>query len=184
MKRFWLLPLFIFAPLAFGKVANFQPVAAIPDPYNNASDPEVVESVDLQRYSGVWHEIAHQKNFFQRGCVRSMAEYAVLSDTEISVKNTCTKENGKTRDIDGVATVTDTQVPAKLKVKFDFFRRGDYWIIDLDSNYQWAVVSAPKKKSLFILSRTAPMDSYFQQQLIQKLKDKGFKTDDLVFDQY
>ena len=102
----------------------------------------------------------------------------------MSVYNKCYKENGKIRDIDGVATVKDLNVPAKLKLKFSFYQRGDYWIIDLDPDYQWAVVSAPKKKSLFILSRTAPMDPNLQSEILERLHSQGFDTSKLVFDRY
>lgn len=151
---------------------------------NNGSDPKVVPDVDLNRYVGQWYEIAHSPNFFQRGCVRSTAEYAVLTPSSISVKNVCYKANGSTKDITGKAKVVDPSVPAKLKVRFNFFARGDYWIVDLDPNYQWAVVSGPKKKSLFILSRQAPMNDHLLKKILDRLKHRGFKVDDLIYDQY
>ncbi|QDK44590.1 hypothetical protein DOM22_05160 [Bdellovibrio sp. ZAP7] len=153
-------------------------------PSKDSSDPEVVSSVDFSKYVGFWYEVAHAPNFFQRGCVRSTAEYAVLTPQSVSVKNTCYKENGSTTDIHGQAYVVDPAVPAKLKVKFNIFAKGDYWIVDLDPNYQWAVVSGPKKKSLFILSRQAPMEPLVLKQLITSLKNRGFDTDNLIYDKY
>ncbi len=167
-----------FVPLlvvAFFGVAGFG---------SDSNDPDVVSQVDLNRYMGQWKEIAHNPNFFQNGCIRSMAEYAVLSANEVSVHNTCVKEGGGSGDIQGVATIVDPSQPAKLVVKFNLFARGDYWIIDLDQNYQWAVVSAPQKKSLFILSRQAPMDEKLLQNILTSLKLRGFNTDDLIFDHY
>lgn len=147
------------------------------------SDPVVVKNVDFTKYSGLWHEIAHAPNFFQKGCLRSTAEYQVIDATSVSVHNICYKKDGKTSDISGVARVKDAAEPAKLKVKFSFFQRGDYWIIALDDHYQWAVVSAPKKKSLFILSRTFPMDDKTLKDILLRLKLQGFDTDNLVYDQ-
>lgn len=157
---------------------NTQPILA------NETDPKVISSVDLNRYAGFWHEIAHAPNFFQRKCIRSTAEYAVTSPTTISVKNICYKEHGNTSDIEGIATVVDVAEPAKLKVRFNFFARGDYWIVDLDPNYQWAVVSGPSKKSLFILSRQAPMEASVLTNILTNLKQKGFNTEELIFDKY
>lgn len=173
MCRFFLISTLLFSTLA----------GAVPQSTSH-DDPAVVAEVDFQRYSGIWFEIAHKKNFYQRNCSYSTAEYKVLSATEVSVHNICYKKNGKTNSIDGVATVKDLNVPAKLKVKFNFFQRGDYWIVDLDSNYQWAVVSAPKKKSLFILSRTAPMNPALLEEILMRLQSRGFDTDKFVFDQY
>ncbi|QDK36876.1 lipocalin family protein [Bdellovibrio sp. NC01] len=148
------------------------------------TDPEVVSTVDFAKYAGMWYEIAHAPNFFQRGCVRSTAEYAVQSAVSVSVKNTCYKANGSKSDITGEAKVVDSAVPAKLKVRFNFFARGDYWIVDLDPDYQWSVVSGPNKKSLFILSRQAPMDEQILNSIIVRLKQRGFNVDDLIYDQY
>ncbi len=148
------------------------------------SDPKVVPTVDIQKYQGLWYEIAHAPTFFQRNCVRSTAEYQIIAADKISVYNVCYKADGTVDDISGEAKITDPAVPAKLKVKFNFFARGDYWIIDLDENYQYAVVSAPAKKSLFILARQAPMDPELLKSILAKLQAKGFDTSKIVFDQY
>ncbi|MFS4460681.1 lipocalin family protein [Bdellovibrio sp. HCB2-146] len=169
----------VILPFAlYALLFNFTPAFA------DSSDPDVVPAVDFNRYSGLWYDIAHAPNFFQKDCVRSTAEYQVLTPLSVSVKNICYKANGSSSDIEGEAKVVDPTVPAKLKVRFNIFARGDYWIIDLDPNYQWAVVSAPKKKSLFILSRQAPMDSVLLEKIVQSLKAKGFATEDLVYGQY
>lgn len=147
-------------------------------------DPAVVSTVDLEKYMGLWYEIAHSPNFFQRNCVRSTAEYTLNDDGSVRVYNVCTKADGSTSDIEGVATVNDPSEPAKLTVDFGLFRKGDYWIIDLAPDYQWAVVSGPKKESLFILSRTAPMDPALLQEILDRLAAQGFKVDEFVFDQY
>lgn len=166
--------------LALGGLLILGPNRALAD----KTDPSVMTSVDLQRYAGLWHEIAHAPNFFQRSCLRSTAEYAVTSPTSLSVKNVCYKAGHDTSSIEGTARIVDESQPAKLKVRFNFFARGDYWIVDLDPDYQWAIVSGPRKKSLFILSRTAPMEPALLASLLAKLKEKGFNTDELIFDQH
>lgn len=150
----------------------------------DSGDPRVVKSVDLQKYSGVWYDIARKPSFFQDSCLRSTAEYQVIDDDSISVKNTCYKSDNKISEIKGIAKITNLNEPAKLKVRFNFFAKGDYWISELDENYEWAVVSGPAKKSLFILSRKAPMQKELLDEILVLLKSKGFKTDDLIFDQY
>ena len=147
-------------------------------------DPEVVNQVSLDRYVGKWFEVAHSPNFFQKKCVSSTAEYQVIDSGKVSVFNTCFKANGKTSTIKGKATVVNSEVPAKLRVRFSFFQKGDYWITELDPNYQWAVVSSPGKKYTFILSRVAPMAKDQLDQIVQTLKTKGYDTDALIYDQY
>ena len=183
MGRILMVALFIFAPFAQAEVPILDRL--IPESWiQRESDPQVVETVDFNRYVGLWYDIAHDPNFFQRNCLRSTAEYQILSPDSVSVHNICYKKDGETDDIKGVAKVTDSRFPAKLEVDFGFMRKGDYWIIDLDPNYQWAVVSGPKKKSLFILARQAPMERMLLDQILTSLKNKGFETDDLVFDEY
>lgn len=148
------------------------------------TDPDVVPSVDLARYAGKWQEIAHSPNFFQGSCVRSSAEYKVLSEDSLSVKNTCFKRDGSTSDIEGVAKIEDLNEPAKLKVRFNFFAKGDYWITELDRDYQWAVVSGPGKSSIFILARKAPMAPELLREIISTLDRKGYDTSTLIYDEY
>ena len=68
----------------------------------------------------------------------------------------------------------DKQTNAKLKVTFFWPFSGDYWIIELDPDYQWVVVSEPKREYLWILSRTPQMPAAIYQDLLGKLHDRGF----------
>ena len=149
-----------------------------------AEDPQVVAKVDVSRYMGLWFQIAHYPNFFQRDCLRSTAEYAVLESGKVSVFNSCTLKTGEMSTIKGEAFIPDATETAKLKVDFGFAFLGDYWIIDLDPNYQWAIVSGPNKKSLFILARTAPMDGALLKQIIKGLDAKGYDVSRIIFDVY
>jgi apolipoprotein D and lipocalin family protein len=149
-----------------------------------ASGSDVVPNVDLNRYAGLWYEIAHSPNFFQRNCERSTAQYDVNSPDSVAVLNTCYKKNNKTSTISGIAKVTNLNEPAKLKVRFNLFAKGDYWIVSLDQDYQWAVVSGPDKKSLFILAREAPMTTGLQDEILRDLTTRGYNTTNLVYDRY
>lgn len=152
--------------------------------YGDEADPTVVSQIDLQKYSGKWYEIARKPTFFQRNCVRSTAEYLVLDESSVSVYNVCYKADNTTSDIKGTAKIVDRNEPAKLKVKFNFFAQGEYWVTELDPNYQWAVVSSSKKSSLFILAREAPMKPELLKSILETLKSKNFDLTDLVYDQY
>lgn len=150
----------------------------------DARSPEVVTKFDAKAYMGLWYEIAHKPNFFQRNCEYSTAEYTLNENNQIGVFNTCFRDKKVYSTIQGTATPPNLSVPTKLEVDFGFFIKGDYWIIDLDENYQWAVVSGPRYKSLFILSRTAPMDPALLEKIVAKLKEKGVNTAELIFDKY
>ncbi|MGD0644784.1 MAG: lipocalin family protein, partial [Candidatus Bathyarchaeia archaeon] len=57
---------------------------------------------------------------------------------------------------------------------------GDYWIIKLGNDYDYAVVGTPNRKYLWILSRTPQMDDKLFSQLIEFVKSKGFDVGSLI----
>lgn len=118
--------------------------------------PRTVDYVDLKRYLGDWYEIGSIPQFFSKGCVCTRAQYAELPDGKISVYNTCRKDSadGKLSEAKGTATVVDPATNSKLEVSFFWPFKGDYWIVGLDKDYRYAVVSNSDASSLWILSRT------------------------------
>ena len=148
-----------------------------------AKEPEltVVESVELDRYLGVWYEISSYPNWFQRNCTAVTADYSLRDDGRIKVVNSCRKGSldGKLKQATGRAKVVDTETNAKLKVSFFGPFWGNYWIIDLDPEYQWAVVGEPKRKYLWVLSRTRTLDDDTYQQILARLTQKGYDPDGL-----
>lgn len=147
--------------------------------------PETVSFVDVERYTGLWYEIASYPQFFNRGLVNTTAEYAIVDEGKISVLNKANEgPGGPETSISGFAFVTDKESNAKLRVSFSpIFPRlfaGQYWIIALDTEgYTWAVVSNARKSSLFILSRTPEMDEELFEGLVDDLVERGFDRDRL-----
>ena len=142
---------------------------------------QTVERVDLNRYMGKWYEIASFPQWFQKNCVASRATYTLRKDGKVDVLNECHDKtlDGKLRDAKGKAWVVDSKSNAKLKVRFFWPFSGDYWIIDLDADYQYAVVGHPKRKYLWILSRSTQMDSVTYGQIIERLKKQHYDVDRL-----
>lgn len=139
--------------------------------------PEVVQSVDLSRYVGRWYEIARLPNSFQKKCVDTVtANYTMRADGKIEVINRCRKASGEYATAKGKAKIVDKKTNAKLKVTFFWPFYGDYWILDLGPNYEYAVVGEPGRKYLWILSRSPRMDEALYQQLLQKMETQGFNT--------
>lgn len=135
-----------------------------------------VAHVDLQRYVGTWYEIASYPHRFQKGCVASRADYELQADGRIKVVNQCREErlDGPVKSVTGTARVTDTATNARLEVSFFRPFWGEYWIIDLDSDYRWAVVGHPSRNYLWILSRTPALDEEVYRQLLAGLPARGY----------
>jgi len=133
---------------------------------------QTVQQVDLNRYMGTWYEIASFPQRFQKGCVASRATYSLRKDGKVSVLNQCRNEtlDGKLRTAKGTAWVVDKHTNAKLKVRFFWPFSGDYWIIDLSSDYEYAVVGHPDRTYLWILCRKPQMDPDTYEGIVQRLK--------------
>lgn len=151
--------------------------------FSCSSDNEplpTVNDVDLEQYKGKWYEIARLPNSFEDGLSCVTAEYGIKEDGKISVLNSGTKENGKRTSSEGTARVPDPETyPGRLKVSFFWPFSGDYYIIDLDENYQWALVGAPDRAYLWILSRSPEIDADVKQRLLKKATEQGFSVDQL-----
>lgn len=137
---------------------------------------KTVEHVEVARYMGTWYEIAKYPQRFERGLVGVTAVYALLPDGRVQVLNGGYKGdfNGRYRSAKGKAWVVDKSSNAKLKVSFFWPFAANYWILELGKEYEYAVVGDPSRRYLWILSRTAQMDGAVYNDLLQRIKDKGF----------
>lgn len=142
-----------------------------------------VPAVDLERYVGLWYEIAKIPNRFQKQCVRgTTAEYTLREDGRITVVNRCFKEDGRADEAKGLAKVVDDTGNAKLKVSFVSFLGwrpfwGDYWVIGLDEDYQWVVVGTPDRKYGWILARTPVLDEDTVEEIFSIIERNGYERD-------
>jgi apolipoprotein D and lipocalin family protein len=135
-----------------------------------------VDFVDLERYAGRWFEIARRSDRFERDCAKNAsADYALRGDGTVAIENRCTRRDGTIDVVRGVAKVSDPASNAKLRVKFSRFApAGDYWIIDLDEEYGWAVVGEPKRAFGWVLSRTPGLPEGTYDGICSRLVTQGY----------
>lgn len=148
----------------------------------------VVPHVDLERYSGQWHEIARLPNRFQKDCLGDVtANYVVRKDGKIDVTNRCRVKDGKMIEAKGVAKPVGKGLPnSVLKVRFapaflSFLPQvwGDYQILALAPDYSYAAVGSPDLKYLWILSRSREMQPETYRKVIEDMRAQGFKVEQL-----
>lgn len=146
-----------------------------------------VDALDLGRYAGTWHEIAHLPMFWQRKCVSDItATYTPNADGTIAVRNACRDANGELQVSEGRAKPVPGR-PGALEVTFAPralawlpFVWADYWVVDLDPAYRWAVVGSPSRKYLWILSREPSMPRARFDELTARAAARGYPVDRLV----
>jgi apolipoprotein D and lipocalin family protein len=137
---------------------------------------DTVDNVELGRYTGRWYEIARYPNSFETGCMGVTADYALREDGRISVVNTCVEGSldGNVRLIEGVARVVDRTTNAKLAVTFFPPFEGDYWILELGEDYEYAVVGDPSRRFLWILSRKPTLDEVLYEDILGRLPERSY----------
>jgi apolipoprotein D and lipocalin family protein len=137
--------------------------------------------VDLERYLGTWYEIASFPHPFQRGCTATTATYSKRPDGEIDVLNRCRRGSldGEEDSARGRARVVDPATNAKLEVTFFWPFWGDYWILDLGPDYEYAVVGHPCREYLWILSRTPTLPGPVYDGILARLREQGYEVERL-----
>jgi len=143
---------------------------------------KVVDNLDVNRYTGRWYEIARLPNSFEKGLECVTANYTLLPDGKIEVFNQghSIKDHSKIKTARGKANIPNQNEPSKLKVTFFWPFYGDYWVIELDKDYKFALVGEPSRKYLWILSRTRELKEEDYNQLIKTAGNAGFATDKLI----
>jgi apolipoprotein D and lipocalin family protein len=143
---------------------------------------QAVPSVDLTRYAGKWYEIARLPNRFQRDCASdTSATYTLRPDGKITVLNQCRQTDGRMKSARGTARLVGGKEPnSKLRVTFFWPFYGNYWIIDLEPDYRWAVVGEPDRKYFWILSREPQLDEALYNQIVQRARDQGYDLSPLL----
>ena len=143
---------------------------------------KTIATLDVPRFLGTWYEIAKFPNWFQKKCVSNTeAIYSAKPDGNLRVLNSCKTAAGETSEAEGLARQIGNKDSPKLEVRFapewlSFLPLvwGDYWVIDLDPQYQLAAVSDPRREYLWVLSRTLQIDPKVYADLLQRLKQQQF----------
>jgi apolipoprotein D and lipocalin family protein len=106
----------------------------------------------------------------------------LLENGKIAVLNKCSKKSfdGRVNVAKGKAYVADAQTNAKLRVSFFWPFYGDYWIIHLDNDYQYAVVGEPNRQYLWVLYRKPVMDSKLYSEILAVIKSRHYNPDLLI----
>jgi apolipoprotein D and lipocalin family protein len=145
-----------------------------------------VTALDLARYKGLWYEIARLPFPYQKKCVgNTTAYYSLRDDGKINIINRCRKSDGTYAEARGIAKIEDPAGPAVLKVSFVRFLGlslfwGDYWVIGLDKDYQWAIVGEPSRKYGWVLSRNPVIEDPTWKTIETVLIGQGYDPSQFV----
>lgn len=143
-----------------------------------------INELDIDRYLGKWYEIARYDHSFERDLVGVTATYSYRDDGKIKVVNAGYKNSldGKYSEAIGKAKQPrPDKEPGKLKVAFFWIFYADYFILELDDDYQWALIGSSSDKYLWILSRTPQLEQETLDYILQKARERGYDTNKLIW---
>jgi apolipoprotein D and lipocalin family protein len=147
------------------------------------SEPlDVASNVDLQQFQGKWYEIARLPRTTQTDCYATTAFYSAGSGGDLQLVHQCNlgSLDGPVHTVTMSGSVPDPGTPAKLAVDVGGYS-GDYWILAVGPNYEYALVGHPSRLYLWLLSRTPVLDSDSTQAMLTKAQDLKFDTSQLVY---
>ena len=106
----------------------------------------------------------------------------LIEGNKIEVTNICRKHgfDGEISKITGKAWLVDPILTSKWEVQFIWPFTLDYWVIDLEENYNYAVIGEPDKENFWILSRKPIMEKGLLTKIIEKTKMKGYDLSNLI----
>lgn len=141
-----------------------------------------VRNFDAKKYLGRWYEIARFDYRFEKNMDNVTAEYSENPDGSIRVNNkgyNYVKKEWK--ESVGEARFVKDKTEARLKVSFFKPIWAGYNVIDIDEDYQYALVAGNSLKYLWILSRTTTIPESIKQRFLEKAKKIGYTTDELIW---
>ena len=144
--------------------------------------PHVFQNFELNKYLGVWYEIARFDHSFERGLSNVTANYSLRPDGKVKVVNRGFKEklNSWSESV-GKAKFAGNLTIGRLKVSFFGPFYGAYNIVKLDENYQYALIISNGFDYMWLLSRTKTIPEDIKQQYLKRASELGFDTEKLIW---
>lgn len=152
-----------------------------------ATMPESVPELDLDRYLGDWFEVGRLPlRFEDRDASDVTATYSLKDDGTVRVDNRCLDEKGEPTQALGQAE-PDEEHPGRLRVSFlpaalrwIPFTRADYWVLKIDAEYRVALVGTPDNAHLWLLSRNPQVSDAIESDYLAEARRQGYALDDWI----
>ncbi len=149
--------------------------------FSNTIFPKEVAYVNIEKFTGLWYEIARTYNSFEEGCIAPTVEYTKTKADELKVQNRCftDKIGGNLKSYEGLVKPLNKNSLSTLNKTYFWIFSKDYKIIYLD-DYQTAIMSDEKLENLWIISREPELKEEKLKEVLTIL-DKYIDTKKLIF---
>jgi apolipoprotein D and lipocalin family protein len=139
------------------------PASAIVDPFNK------------EKYLGKWNELARLPNLIEKDLQDLTEEYTLKEDGTIKVVTRAFNAS-KNKPVEATGTIKfkGSETRGQLEVAYFLPIYLDYNILDIDDDYQYALVSGSSKAYLWLLSRENAIPEEIKQRFLNKAATLGF----------
>jgi len=144
--------------------------------------PKAVNYVSIEKFSGLWYEIARTYNSFEEDCVGATVEYKLRDDLNYDIKNRCfdKKFDGDLIEFNGTAKPLNQNTMAQIQMTYFWVFTKNYRVVYLDENYSSAVVVDKNMNNVWIMNRTPFMKKKKLENLVSFLS-KHMDTKRLIY---
>jgi apolipoprotein D and lipocalin family protein len=144
-------------------------------------EPSVAQGFELERFQGHWYEIARIPRDYDETCYDTTADYELTAPGKLELRHSCHlgSGTGALSQFAAPATVDDPAVPAKLTLDLGLYR-GSYWVLEVDKDYDYALIGHPSLTMLWVLARTPTLPGSVLAQLRATASHEGYDPDALV----
>ncbi|MFI3331179.1 MAG: lipocalin family protein [Rikenellaceae bacterium] len=145
-------------------------------------DATVVDSLDLERYMGVWYELVRFDTWFEKDVNNVTAVYTLKDNGRVKVENYSTNLQGQKKKSCGRLKRNKIDNSGKLRVAFFLWFYSDYNVLEIDeAGYSYVVIGSDDGKFFWVLSRTPTMDYKVLNTLLRRAERRGYDLRKLVF---
>ncbi len=129
---------------------------------------------------GLWYDIAFKPDFIEKNCKCAQSVNTLVESLVIDLSESClifgkniTSKSKAVATIPGYGNWTNFNGPYGSV-------KGDYWIVQIDPDYTWAIIGQPSRKGFWITARDYKMEKSLLDKLIARGKELEFDLSDLV----
>lgn len=150
-------------------------------------------SINIDRFSGTWFEIARKPVPFENSCSVSWVRYKITFNKHdipiLNITNSCLSTNNELKQISGNGKFYDSGYNRRFLVSFSYidkfwnlFSQYNYIIYYIDNQYSETIIGSPNRKYLWILSKDPFISKERLQFLLNIANNYQFDTKDIIKD--
>ena len=141
-----------------------------------------VEDFSLAKFSGKWFEIARLDHLAERDLGYVIADFTMNDEQSAEiVKEGRVMETGALKVVEGTLKRTGKDKQGALKASFLKSFYSPYLILDVDDNYEYALVAGNSVKNLWIFSRHREIPQEIRRKYLNLAESHGFDTSKLIW---